>query len=101
MLVALFAIIFGAFAMIVGGWSEKNVAEIDPQVVDAAVAGVRQKQADFALDKILAAKSQVVRGYNTQMDMVGQDGKQWRVVVWFDLKDFKVTSCESLDAKEL
>jgi len=101
MLLLLPTIIFGALAMIAGGWSDKNVSDIDPQVVDAAVAGIRERQADFALDKIVAAKGQVVRGYNTQMDMLGTDGKQWRVVVWFDLKEFKVTSCEPLDAREL
>lgn len=78
--------------MFVGGWTELAPADVTSQVREAAAAKIAEDVSGATIAEIVRASSQVVRGTNTMLLTRLSTGAHYIVVVWFDLKNYIVTT---------
>ena len=78
--------------MFVGGWTELAPADVTSQVREAAAAKIAEDVPGATIAEIVKASSQVVRGTNTMLLARLSTGAHYIVVVWFDLKNYIVTT---------
>ncbi|EFO62971.1 Hypothetical protein GLP15_4353 [Giardia lamblia P15] len=78
--------------MLVGGWTELAPADINGKVREAAAAKIAEEVSGATIAEVIKASSQVVRGVNTMLLTRLSTGAHYIVVVWFDLKNYVVTT---------
>ncbi len=65
-----------------GGWSE---SEITPEIEGAVEYVISEMNTNAKLDKIISAKSQIVKGFNYDIDFLLDNGETWNAIVYRDL----------------
>lgn len=81
----------------VGGW---QTTEVTPEVEDAVQFVLEQMNTASELDEIVQVKTQVVKGYNYDIDFRLENGEVWNVIVYRDLDgDFSMTKKAQLKSK--
>ncbi|KAE8304357.1 Cystatin [Giardia duodenalis] len=78
--------------MLAGGWTELAPADVNSKVREAAAAKIAESVSGATIAEVIKASSQVVRGVNTMLLTRLSTGAHYIVVVWFDLKNYIVTT---------
>lgn len=78
-----------------GGWSD---AEVTDEVKKAAEFAVSALNPSAKISNISAAKTQIVSGKNYEVHFTLDNGEDWKVVVYRNLKnEYQLTSSEKLN----
>lgn len=80
-----------------GTWTDRDGDLLYPGCVSRIQSTIREKEPSVEILEIFGARSRIVEiGYDTEVSVKTSSGSIYRLIVWFDLKDFHVKEFERL-----